>query len=233
MSIAFNGAFFAWPYQAGVAAYVQERGLLDKHSRIYGTSSGAVVATMLACGVDVATVGFAAGLEANQRAMGDRKHPFFNPAPVLPTYFAIFGKTLPTDAHVHATHRLHVAVTQVPRLRSKLISTFTSNQAILDALGASVAIPGVTVAFAHKVPRHGWCVDGGPEAANDDRPGVFTLRVGVNFRIPRRWPEHIAPSRAIGWAQRFLIPAEARRRELYALGYADARTYLAQRKAHT
>jgi hypothetical protein len=35
LTIAFNGAFFAWPYQAGVAAFVQDRGLLDS-SRIYG-----------------------------------------------------------------------------------------------------------------------------------------------------------------------------------------------------
>ena len=47
LSISFSGALFAWPYQAGVAAYVQDRGMLSAASRIYGTSSGALSGTML------------------------------------------------------------------------------------------------------------------------------------------------------------------------------------------
>jgi hypothetical protein len=226
LSIAFNGAFFAWPYQAGVAAFVQDRGLLDERSRIYGTSSGAVVAVMLACGVDIARVGLDAGMEANARAAHGRKHPFFRPTNVLATYFSIFGATLPDDAHQRATNRLFVRVTRVPRLQRILVSEFRTRQGLLDALGASIAIPGVTVTFAHKLETHGWCLDGGPEVPDDDRPDMETVRVGVGPRIPRTKPDHITPSRTIGFDQRFaLLPAE-RRRELFHLGYADARGYL-------
>lgn len=227
LSIAFNGAFFAWPYQAGVAAYVQDRGLLDANSRIYGTSSGAVVAVMLACGIDVANVGMPAGLVANERAKGDRRHPFFNPAPVIPTYFAIFGPTLPTDAHERATDRLFVKITQLSRLRRRIVSRYATKQAVLDTLGASIAIPGVTVSFAHHLAPFGWCIDGGPEIANDDRPGVQTIRVGVGPRLPRSLPDDIAPSTPIGARHRFLIPPEAERRRLFTAGYADARRYFA------
>jgi hypothetical protein len=227
LSIAFNGAFFAWPYQAGVAAFVQDRGLLDDRSRIYGTSSGAVVAVMLACGVDIARVGLDAGMDANARAIEPhRKHPFLRPTNVLRTYFSIFGATLPHDAHDRATDRLFIRVTRVPRLQRILVSTFRSRQGLLDTLGASIAIPGVTVTFAHKLEPHGWCVDGGPEVPDDDRPGVDTVRVGVGPRIPRTKPDHITPSRPIGFEQRFMVLPRERRRELFHLGYADARGYL-------
>jgi len=226
LSIAFNGAFFAWPYQAGVAAFVQDRGLLDARSRIYGTSSGAVVAVMLACGVDIARVGLDAGMEANSRAVGNRRHPFFRPANVLRTYFTIFGSALPDDAHRVATDRLFIRVTRVPRLERILVSQFGSRQGLLDALGASIAIPGVTVAFAHKLEPHGWCLDGGPEVPDDDRPGIHTVRVGVGPRIPRTKPDHITPSRPIGIQQRFTVLPPERRRELFHLGYADARAHL-------
>jgi hypothetical protein len=108
-----------------------------------------------------------------------------------------------------------------------LVSEFGSNQGLLDALGGSIAIPGVTVRFAHAVAPHGWCVDGGPEVPDDDRPGVETIRVGVGPRIPRTKPDHIAPSRPIGVSHRVLVLPVAQRRELFSLGYADARRSLA------
>lgn len=231
VSIAFNGAFFAWPYQAGVASYAQEHNLLDAQSRVYGTSSGAVVAVMLASGVDIARVGLAAGLEANAKAKGSRRIPFFAPSGVIATYFEIFGRALPDDAHTLATGRLFVAVTRVPRFQRKIVSEFASRAALLDALAASIAIPGVTVPWAHKSASHGWCLDGGPEVPDDDRRGVQTVRVGVGPRVPMLKVDHIVPSRAIGLAQRFLIAPDRERRELFALGYADAARYWNAAKA--
>lgn len=225
ISIAFNGAFFAWPYQAGVATYVQEHGLLSNNSRIYGTSSGAVVAVMLACGVDIANVGLAAGMLANERAKQGKRTPFFAPSNVIPTYFEIFGPTLPSDAHRRATDKLYVATLKLPRMQRALLSTYASNQQLLDALAASIAIPGVTVKFAYKTEAHGWCIDGGPEVPNDDRPGVDTVRVGVGPRVPMMKPDHIAPSTPIGLGQRLLVAPEADRRRIFDLGYADARRY--------
>lgn len=226
ISLAFNGAFFAWPYQAGVAAFVQDHSLLDDRSRIYGTSSGAVVAVMLACDVDIERIGLDAGMNANARAAGGRSLPFFRPAGVLETYFSIFGAALPDDAHRRATARLFIRVTRVPRMRRILISEFRSKQGLLDTLGASIAIPGVTVKLAHRLEPHGWCMDGGPEVPDDDRPGIETVRVGVGPRIPRTLPDHITPSRPVGALQRFTMLPIERRRELFHLGYADARGYL-------
>jgi hypothetical protein len=219
-AVAFQGALFAWPYQAGVAAYIQERDLLAADSRIYGTSSGAVVAVMLACGIDVARVGTPACLEANERAARGAI------TGVLPIYFELFGAVLPPDAPARATGRLFVRVTQLSRLRSVLISRFASNAHILDALGASVAIPGLTVRFAHRVEPLGMCVDGGPEPGGDDRPGVATLRVGVGLPLPFIPKHHIVPSQSIGLSQRVRVLPRPERERLFHLGYADARRHL-------
>lgn len=231
LSVAFSGALFAWPYQAGVAAFVQQHGLVDERSRIYGTSSGSVVAVMLACGIDIARVGLAAGLEANLRAAGGRKNPLFRPANVIATYFKIFGEALPADAHVRASGRLFVRVTKVRSLQRILISQFATKQALLDALGASIAIPGITVTFAHKVDALGWCIDGGPEVPDDDRPEVHTIRVGVGPRIPGIKPDHITPSQRVGMDHRVMLLPVERRRELFELGFADASRYLATEAA--
>lgn len=219
--MAFSGAFFAWPYHAGVAAFIQERGLLDDDSRIYGASSGAVVAVMLACGVDIARVGTPAALEANARA--HHRIPVFRSRNVIETYFAIFGRTLPDDAHRRATGRLHVSVTQVPSIRRRLVAEFPTRQALLDSLAASLAVPGLTVPLAYRLPRFGWCVDG-HSVPVDNRPGVRTLRVGVRPSSTNRYD--IQPSRPIGWQQMFLVQPAAARLSLFDLGYADARRHL-------
>jgi len=123
--------------------------------------------------------------------------------------------------------RLQPGVEQLAAaLRAALDSGLPEASGLLDALGASIAIPGVTVTFAHKLETHGWCLDGGPEVPDDDRPGVHTVRVGVGPRLPRTKPDHIAPSRPIGFEQRVLLLPRERRRELFHLGYADARRHL-------
>lgn len=181
---------------------------------------------MLACGVDIECVGLAAGLEANLRAAGGRRNPLFRPANVIATYFKIFGDALPADAHLRASGRLFVRVTHLRSLQRVLISQFATRQALLDALGASIAIPGITVTFAHKVEALGWCVDGGPDVPEDDRPGVHTIRVGVGPRIPGVTPDHITPSRRVGVDQRLMLLPIERRRELFDLGFADASRHL-------
>jgi hypothetical protein len=115
-SVAFGGAVFGWPYHAGVAAYLQARAdrSPDRHShRIYGTSSGAIVATMLACGVDVATVGLERGLRADLLGLGGRRTPFFRPQEFLAPHFDELERVLPRDAHVRATGRLFITLRHV------------------------------------------------------------------------------------------------------------------------
>jgi hypothetical protein len=217
-SLAIGGAFFAWPYHAGVAAYTQAHDVLGAGGRIYGTSSGAVVATMLACSIPIATVGLDLGLRADRDGLAGRTLPFFRPRTFLTPHMVEMERALPADAHERAHGRLFITLRRLPRLRQQAISDFPTRAALLDVLGAAVAIPGLTVPLVHRSPRYGACLDGGPGVPDDDRPGVTTIRVGAFQRAGY----HIKPSVPISPALMFGVPSEAARRELFALGYADA-----------
>jgi len=155
-----------------------------------------------------------------------RAHAHLRPSRVIATYFDIFGPILPADAHARATRRLYVSIKKLPLFRRHVISDYPTFDDLLDTIAASIAIPGITVGLAHKSRRHGWCLDGGPEVPDDDRPGHPTLRVGVGPRMPLTRPDHVTPSRPVGFALRFRVAPEPERRALFHLGYADARRYL-------
>jgi hypothetical protein len=223
-SLAFGGGFFGWVYAAGVASYVQRERPLANHARIYGTSSGAVVATMLACGIDIATDGMALGLRADRDGLGGRRTPFFRPTAFLRPHIDEMDRALPADAHVRAHGRLFITLRRAPLFRQRAVSDFPTREALLDVLGAAVAVPGLTVPLFHKSPQHGICLDGGPGVPDDDRPGITTTRVGV-FQTAGY---HVRPSRPIPPDALFSVPPDERRRELFELGYADARRHFAR-----
>jgi len=217
-SLALGGAFFAWPYLAGVASYLQRERALAPTARIYGTSSGAVVATMLACGIEIATDGMDLGMRAERDGLGGRRIPFFRPTAFLQPHIDEMDRALPADAHTRAHGRLFITIRRAPLFRQVAISEFPTRDALLDVLAAAVAVPGLTVPLVHRSPRLGACLDGGPGVPSDDRAGVPTTRVGVF----QRGDYHLKPSTPVSTALMFAVPTDAKRRELYALGYADA-----------
>jgi hypothetical protein len=221
-SLAFGGAFFAWPYHAGVAAYIQAKRILSAGSRIYGTSSGAAVATMLACGMDVATQGLELGLRADRDGLGEARTPFLRPRRFLAPHVEEMQRALPVDAARRADGRLFLTIRRLPLLRQIAISQFPTRESILDVLAAAIAVPGLTVLFAHRSPRFGACVDGGPGVPNDTRPGATTIRIGVF----QRRDYDIRPSKPFTFDQIFGVPSEARRRAMFTLGYEDAARHL-------
>lgn len=217
-SVAFGGAFFAWPYHAGVAAYLQARDEPAAGARIYGTSSGAVVATMLACGIDVASAGLALGLRADRDGLGGRRTPFGRPRAFLAPHLDEMDRALPADAHERATGRLFVTLRLLPTLRQIVVSRFSTRAELLDALAAAVAVPGLTVPLVHWSRQFGACLDGGPGVPDDDRPGVPTVRVGVF----QRGRYHIRPRTPLELELVFGVPLDERRRALFERGQADA-----------
>lgn len=224
-SVAFGGAFFAWPYHAGVAAYIQANGTLGVDSRIYGTSSGAVVATMLACDIPCATVGLELGLRADRDGLGGRRTPFFHPTAFLAPHTDEMDRALPADAHERATDRLFITLRRFPRLRQQAVGEFPSRAALLDVLAAAVAVPGLTVPIYHRSPRFGACLDGGPGVPDDDRRGATTTRVGVF----QRGNYDLRPSRPITNALIFGMPDDTARRTMFTLGLADAERHFGAR----
>jgi hypothetical protein len=218
-SVAFGGAFFGWPYYAGVAAYLQAHAGLQI-DRIYGTSSGAVVAAMLACGLDL-TEGLEMGLRADLLANGGRRTPFFRPQGFLVPHLAALDQALPEDAHLRASGRLFVTVRRVRTWERFTVSEFPTRAALLDALVSAVAVPGLTVRLMHRSPHLGAVIDGGPGVPDDDRPGVPTVRIGVH---PGRG-YHISPPAKLGWRLLLTVASEEQRRAMFERGYADAAAY--------
>jgi hypothetical protein len=222
-SVAFGGAFFAWPYHAGVAAYLQARGKPGPNARIYGTSSGAVVATMLACGIDVATAGLALGLRADRDGLGGRRTPFLRPSAFLAPHIAEMDRALPADAHERAHGRLFITVRRLPAMRQIAVGEYATREELLDVLAAAVAVPGLTVPLFHRSARLGPCLDGGPGVPDDDRPGATTVRVGVFSR-----DYHIRPRQRLATELVLGVPDDAKRRALFAQGERDAAAYFAR-----
>lgn len=223
VSISFSGAFFAWPYHAGVAAFIQDRGGLAPDARIYGTSSGAVVATMLACGMDITQRGLPQGMRADRDGMGGKRLPFLQPRAFLAPHITMMDDHLPPDAHERAHGRLFITLRRLPTLRQAAISDFPSRAALFDVLAASIAVPGLTVPLYHRSPRYGACLDGGPGVPDDDRPGRETIRVGVLAR--GRY--HIRPSVAIGASLVLGLPDDAVRQRMFEQGRRDAAAFFA------
>jgi hypothetical protein len=222
-SVAFGGAFFGWPYHAGVAAYLQAHGGGTLH-RIYGTSSGAIVAAMLACGIDVASDGLELGLRADLLGARGRRTPFLRPQEFFAPHLAVLERALPRDAHERATGRLFITLRRVRTWRRIVVSEFPTRDALVDALVGAVAVPGLTVPLVHRSPRFGAVIDGGPGVPDDDRAGVATLRIGAH---PERG-YHIAPLGRLGWRLLLTVAADERRREMFELGRADAARYFAR-----
>lgn len=218
-SIAFGGAFFGWPYYAGVAAYLQAQ-TDGQVCRIYGTSAGAVVAAMLACGVEVAT-GLELGLRADLLGARGRRTPFFRPQEFRETHLEALERALPLDAHARATGRLFVTLRRVRTWQRFVVSDFPTRDALIDTLLGAIAVPGLTVPLVHRSSRYGAVIDGGPGVPDDDRADVATVRIGVH---PQRG-YHIAPRAPFGWRLLLTVADDRRRRAMFELGRADAARY--------
>jgi hypothetical protein len=233
VSFAFGGGFYAWPYHCGVASYLQEHGLVRPDSRLYGVSSGTVPAVLLACGVDVTNDGLPHAMRANNKHVeGRRFGPYLSPRAVTDS-FDMFAEVLPADAHVRASGKLCVVVTEIPSLRRRVLSYFPTREALTDALKASMAIPGhgVPIAYrAHHLDKRLF-IDGGfvANVIDDNRIGYRTIRIGVFhfhaalFPVPRTL--HICPDEYLPWRMRLWVESDDVRHAWHKRGYDDAQRY--------
>ena len=228
-SYSFGAAMYAWPFLVGVARYIQDNDLLHEQARLYAISAGSMPAVLLACGVDVER-GLAAGLICNDTHRAGA--PYLQPA-IVRRSLDTFTAVLPPDAHVRASGRLFIAVTELPWFRKRVLSHFPTRGALLDALAGTMAIPGhgVWVAYRPRESNVGWCLDGGVSGPlnEDDRQGWQTVRVGVGaspsglFSRPRY--ADLFPSRPVPLRLRFTVAPTEHRMGLYRGGYQDAAQY--------
>lgn len=162
--IAFSVSAGCYPYQMGVAYYIQQN--FDLSNVTYsGASGGGWPAFLLAVGIDVkVALGYLLKFAppcAHGRLVGaygvyDRgMRAVFN---------AMFKET---DAHIKVSNRLSLSLTRiawflmVPYLKEEIITEFTDNDDIISCIIASALIPFALTGRPTAYYR-GWiCVDGG------------------------------------------------------------------------
>ncbi|NWH81324.1 PLPL1 protein, partial [Piaya cayana] len=172
-SILFRGCSTLLAYEAGVLVALRELSpdILKSASRIYGASSGSIVATCGLCDCDIGKgcsffhhmkQSFRMGLLGGGKAMKILKD--------------VLNKHLPTNAHQLVAGKLHVIVTRVHDWRSVTVSDFTSKEDLIEAVMCSCFIP-VCFGFFPPVYRGVRYIDGelGMWRANFVSPSTITV----------------------------------------------------------
>ncbi|GAB0199923.1 omega-hydroxyceramide transacylase-like [Grus japonensis] len=128
-SILFRGCSFLLAYEAGVVAALQELSpdILKSASKIYGASSGSVVATVALCECDIddMKLSFFSALKTS----------FWGHLPgrkVLRVLKNVLNKHLPENAHQLVSGKLHIILTRLHDWRSVLVSEFASKEDLIQ-----------------------------------------------------------------------------------------------------
>ncbi|NWQ64872.1 PLPL1 protein, partial [Neopipo cinnamomea] len=139
-SILFRGCSFLIVYEAGVLTALQELspGILESASRIYGSSSGSVIATAGLCGCDL-------GKSCALLSIGSLKRSsileFGSCKRVLKLLRYGLDKHLPPNAHELVSGKLHIVLTRVHDWKSVTVSEFASKDDLIQAILCSCFIP--------------------------------------------------------------------------------------------
>ncbi|NXG52429.1 PLPL1 protein, partial [Psilopogon haemacephalus] len=140
-SILFRGCSFMIMYEAGVWAALQDLSpdILKSASKIYGASSGSIVAALGLCGCDTGK-----GSEMKQTLHDVVKNfylPFLLGRKTMKILRESLQKLLPPNAHQLVSGKLQVIITRVRDCRSVAVSDFTSKEDLIQAITCSCFIP--------------------------------------------------------------------------------------------
>ncbi|NWR31579.1 PLPL1 protein, partial [Tachuris rubrigastra] len=140
-SILFRGCSFLIVYEVGVLTALQELspGILESASRIYGSSSGSVVATAGLCGCDIGK-----SYEFKATFLSRLTTSFWGLVPgkrILKLLRYGLDKHLPPNAHELVSGKLHIVLTRVHDWKSVTVSEFASKEDLIQAILCSCFIP--------------------------------------------------------------------------------------------
>ncbi|NXQ97106.1 PLPL1 protein, partial [Sagittarius serpentarius] len=143
-SLLFRGCSFLLAYEVGVLGALQELSpdILKSASRIYGASSGSVVATVALCECDI---GKSYALPFILRKCYTKASCQFSPISqkikLLKILKDVLNKYLPPNAHQLVSGKLHVILTRVHDWRSVVVSEFASREDLIQAVLCSCFVP--------------------------------------------------------------------------------------------
>ncbi|NXI38851.1 PLPL1 protein, partial [Galbula dea] len=147
-SVLIRGCSFMIAYEAGVLAALwnQAPAMLKSASKIYGASSGAIIATIALCECDLGK-GYALPpllYEMKQdfyKFVENSFCSFVLGRRPIKTLREVLNKHLPPNAHQLVSGKLNVIVTRVRDCRSVVVSDFTSKEDLIQAILCSCYIP--------------------------------------------------------------------------------------------
>ncbi|NWY73136.1 PLPL1 protein, partial [Erithacus rubecula] len=137
-SLLFRGVSFSIPYEAGVFAALQNLSpdILKSASRIYGSSSGSIVATTGLCGCNVGKGCRFFFIYILSSLLG------LVPGGRIPRLLRdVLNKFLPPNAHELVSGKLHIVLTRLHDWRSVTVSEFASREELIQAVVCSCFIP--------------------------------------------------------------------------------------------
>ncbi|NWX79909.1 PLPL1 protein, partial [Alca torda] len=147
LSILFRGCSCLLLYEAGVFAALRDLSpdILKSASRIYGASSGSIVATLGLCECDIGK-GFE--LLFILRKYYTKASCQFSPLSpknfkikILKIVKDLLNKHLPPNAHQLVSGKLHIILTRVYDWRSVTVSEFASREDLIQAITCSCFVP--------------------------------------------------------------------------------------------
>ncbi|NXO77760.1 PLPL1 protein, partial [Sitta europaea] len=138
-SILFRGCAFMIVYEAGVLSALQDLSpdIMKSAHRIYGASSGSIVATAALCGCDV-------GKSYRFLCIFRVKTSLWSLVPgrgVLRLLREALHKFLPPNAHELVSGKLHIVLTRLHDWRSVPVSEFASKEELIQAVMCSCFVP--------------------------------------------------------------------------------------------
>ncbi|NXK45320.1 PLPL1 protein, partial [Chauna torquata] len=152
-SLLFRGCSFMNIYEAGVVRALQELSpeILKSATRIYGASSGSIIAALAACECAIGK-GYAFSFYAISAMESHVSGIFTSRRKILHVVKDILNKFLPVNAHQLVSGKLHVILTRVHDWRNVVVSEFTSKEDLIEAILCSCFIP---VCFGFPPVYHG------------------------------------------------------------------------------
>ncbi|XP_068516536.1 1-acylglycerol-3-phosphate O-acyltransferase PNPLA3-like [Anas acuta] len=149
LSIIYQQSCFMQVYEAGVLKALQELSpeILKSASKIYGASSGSILAALVLCECDMVTNNcFVLALDELQKLLisGDIycvKGLLSSRGKILHVLKDVLNKFLPVNAHQLVSGKLHVILTRVHDWRSVTVSEFATKEDLIQALLCSCFVP--------------------------------------------------------------------------------------------
>ncbi|DBA05273.1 TPA: hypothetical protein N0F65_007435 [Lagenidium giganteum] len=210
--IGFGGCGGMYNYFLGVASVLQES--YDLENVIFsGVSAGCFPATILALGIDVKEFFFKENLPLIEMAA---EQTYAGLGKWIPMVKENMLKMLEPDAYKKVDKRLYFSVTEIPKLKNHLLTTWESNEEMVDCMLSSAHVPIYTNSWTSS-HRGMQLVDGG---LTNNHPIVYPEHNYKVFQIWKwRWilPTWILVTTNAEWAvQMFNMGREDALKNLHA-----------------